>query len=146
MKGLWCATCRVGSINCDGNACHPFKDWPRRWRITWTESSTTAALRYASEWWKPSTATSKPFLEGAAATKISPTYCSRRSAWRSQKQNLSFFRKPLKMQAPSNSCAEPKIRYWSVDSFQPIAFLNDSNEEIILSRIDGNGPGQRCTA
>ena len=63
-------------------------------------------VRFGS--WKPSTATSKPFLEGAAATKISPTYCSRRSAWRSQKQNLSFFRKRLKMQAPSNSCAEPK--------------------------------------
>jgi transposase len=45
---------------------------------------------------------------GVVATKISPTYCSRRSAWRSQKQNLSFFRKRLKMQATSNSCAEPK--------------------------------------
>jgi Transposase len=31
----------------------------------------------------------------------------KRSAWRSQKQNLSFFRKRLKMQAPPNSCAEP---------------------------------------
>src|SRR5438309_151492 len=38
MKGLWCATCRVGSINCDGNDCHPFKDSPRCWQITWTES------------------------------------------------------------------------------------------------------------
>src|SRR5438552_13678908 len=109
MREPWCATCRVGSINCDGNDCHPFKDSPRCWRITWMESSTTAVPRYASESWKPSTATSKPFLEGAAATKISPIYCSRRSAWRSQKQNLSFFRKRLKMQAPSNSCAEPKI-------------------------------------
>ena len=43
MKGPWCATCRVGSINCDGNDCHPFEDSPRCWRITWTESSTTAA-------------------------------------------------------------------------------------------------------
>src|SRR6266478_7186282 len=67
----------------------------------------TAAPKYVSGSWKPSTATSKPFLEGVVATKISPTYCSRRSAWRSQKQNLSFFRKRLKMQAPSNSCAEP---------------------------------------
>jgi hypothetical protein len=46
---------------------------------------------------------------GVVATKISPTCCSRRSAWRSQKQNLSFFRKRLKMQALSNSCAEPFI-------------------------------------
>src|SRR5712691_9808797 len=109
MREPWCATCRVGSINCAGNDCHPFKDWPRCWRITWTESSTTAAPKYVSGWWKPSTATSKPFLEGAAATKISPTYCSKHSAWQSQKQNLSFFRKRHKMQAPSNSCAEPEI-------------------------------------
>ena len=33
-----------------------------------------------------------------------------RSAWRSQKQNLSFFRKRFKMQAPSNSCPEPLRR------------------------------------
>src|SRR6266478_7936357 len=67
----------------------------------------TAAPKYVSGSWKPSTATSKPFLEGVAATKILPTYCSRRSAWWSQKQNSSFFRKRLKMRAPSNSCAEP---------------------------------------
>src|SRR2546422_1334061 len=129
MKEPWCATCRVGSINCDGNACHPFKDWPRCWRITWTESSTTAALRYASEWWKPSTATSKPFLEGAAATKISPTYCSRRSAWRSQKQNLSFFRKQLKMQAPSNSCAEPYLQNPDCPNTQCLPAPSDASAE-----------------
>ena len=38
MREPWCATCRVGSINCAGNDCHPFKDWPRCWRITWMES------------------------------------------------------------------------------------------------------------
>ena len=35
MREPWCAICKVGSINCDGNDCHPFKDWPRCWRITW---------------------------------------------------------------------------------------------------------------
>jgi hypothetical protein len=58
-----------------------------------------------------STAKSKPFLEGAAATKISPTYCLRHSAWRSQKQNLSFFRKQPEMRVSTNSCAEP-ISFW----------------------------------
>ena len=57
--------------------------------------------------WKPSTATSKPFLEGAAATKISPICCSRLSAWRSQRPNSSFFRKQPKMLVSTNSCAEP---------------------------------------
>ena len=32
MRG--CSICRAGSINCDGNDCHPFKDSPRCWRIT----------------------------------------------------------------------------------------------------------------
>src|SRR5882672_7202984 len=109
MKGPWCATCSVGSINCDGNDCHPFKDSPRCWRITWTESSTTAAPKYASEWWKPSTATSKPYLEGAAATRISATCCSRPSAWQSPRPNSSCFRKQPKMRVSTNSCAEPEF-------------------------------------
>jgi hypothetical protein len=52
MREPWCAICRVGLINCDGNDWHP---------------------KYVSGSWKPSTATSKPFLEGVVATKISPT-------------------------------------------------------------------------
>jgi hypothetical protein len=51
-------------------------------------------------------------IEGAAATKISPTYCLRHSAWRSQKQNSSFFRKQPEMRVSTNSCAEPYIEDW----------------------------------
>jgi hypothetical protein len=64
--------------------------------ITSTASSTTAAPKYLSEWWKPSTATSKPCLEEAAATRVSAIYCSRLSAWRSPRPNSSFFRKQPK--------------------------------------------------
>src|SRR6266576_6972547 len=109
MKEPCCATCRAGSINCDGNGWSRFKTSPTCCWITWTASSTTAAPKYASEWWKPSTATSKPFLEGAVATRISPTYCSRLSAWRSLRPNSSFLRKPPKMRVSTNSRAEPMI-------------------------------------
>src|SRR5438093_7845750 len=94
-------------MNRDGNDCHPFKDSARCWRVTWTESCITAVPKYVSGSWKPSTATSKPFLEEAAATKISPTYCSRRSAWWSQERNSSFFRRQPEMRVSTNSCAEP---------------------------------------
>jgi len=56
-----------------------------------------SAPRYALEWWKRSTATSKPFFEGAVATRISAICCSRLNAWRSPRPNSSFFRKQLKM-------------------------------------------------
>jgi len=56
---------------------------------------------------KPSTATSKPYLEGAAATRISATCCSRPSAWQSPRPNSSCFRKQPKMRVSTNSCAEP---------------------------------------
>src|SRR6266550_1369179 len=108
MREPWCATYRVGSINCDGNAWYRFKTSPTCCWITWTASSTTAAPKYASEWWKPSTATSKPYLEGAAATRISATCCSRPSAWQSPRPNSSCFRKQPKMRVSTNSCAEPK--------------------------------------
>jgi transposase len=49
----------------------------------------------------------KPSFEGAVATRISPICCSRLSAWRSPRPNSSFFRKPPKMQVPTNSRAEP---------------------------------------
>jgi len=39
----------------------PFQKLAHCCWITSTASSTTAAPKYASEWWKPSTATSKPF-------------------------------------------------------------------------------------
>src|SRR6267378_2984224 len=107
MKGPCCAICKVGSINCDGNGWNPFKNLLTCFWITSTASSTTAAPRYVSEWWKPSTATSKPFLEGAVVTRISAIYCSRPNAWRSPRPNSSFFRKPPKMRVSTNSCAEP---------------------------------------
>jgi hypothetical protein len=50
----------------------------------------------------------KTLLRRAAATKISPTYCLRHNAWRSQKPNSSFFRKQPEMRVSTNSCAEPK--------------------------------------
>ena len=87
----------------------PFKNSPRCCWITWTASSTTAAPKYLSVWWKPSTATSKLFLEGAAVTKISAICSSRPNAWRSPKPNSSFFRKQPRMRASTNSCSEPKI-------------------------------------
>src|SRR6266403_1625566 len=105
MKGPCCAICKVGSINCDGNGWNPFKNLLTCFWITSTASSTTAAPRYVSEWWKPSTATSKPFLEGAVVTRISAIYCSRPNAWRSPRPNSSFFRKPPKMRVSTNSCA-----------------------------------------
>src|SRR6267378_8219516 len=52
-------------------------------------------------------ATSKPFLEGDAATRISPICCSKLNAWRSPRPNSSFFRKQPKMLLSTNSCAEP---------------------------------------
>jgi len=73
----------------------------------------------ASEWWKPSTATSKPFFEGVVATKTSPTCCSRPNAWRSPRPNSSFFRKQPKMRVSTNSCAEPII-------YQGFGFLTQS--------------------
>jgi hypothetical protein len=106
-EGPCCAICKVGSINCDGNGWNPFKNSPTCCWITWTASSTTAAPRYASEWWKPSTATSKPSLEGAAATRISAICCSKPNAWRSPRPNSSFFRRPPKMRVSTNSCSEP---------------------------------------
>ena len=68
-EGAMLRYCRVGSINCAGNGWHPFKNSLTCCWITSTASSTTAAPKYLSEWWKPSTATSKPFLEGAVATE-----------------------------------------------------------------------------
>src|SRR3981081_2804743 len=106
MKGPCCAICKVGSINCDGNGWNPFKNSLTCCWITSTASSTTAAPRYASEWWKPSTATSKPFLEGAAAARISAIYYSRPNAWRSPRPNSSFFRKQPKIRLSTNSCTE----------------------------------------
>src|SRR5260370_23858941 len=119
MKGPCCAICKVGSINCDGNGWNPFKNSLTCCWITSTASSTTAAPRYASEWWKPSTATSKPFFEGAAATRISAICCSRPNAWRSQKQNSSFSRKQPKMRGSTNSCAEPEVPNsdWTLSEF-----------------------------
>jgi len=70
-------TADLDQANCDGNGWNPFKNSPTCCWITWTASSTTAAPKYASEWWKPSTATSKPSLEGAAATRISAICCSK---------------------------------------------------------------------
>src|SRR5258706_13507840 len=65
MKGPCCAICKVGSINCDGNGWNPFKSLLTCFWITSRASSTTAAPRYVSEWWRRSTATSKPFSAGA---------------------------------------------------------------------------------
>src|SRR4029077_20697510 len=70
-------------------------------------SSITAAPKYLSASWRPSTATSKLFFEGVAATRISPTCCSKRSAWRPPRPNSSFFRKQPKMRVSTDSCAEP---------------------------------------
>src|SRR5712671_2952217 len=107
MKEPCCATCRVGSINCDGNGWYLFKTSLTCCWITWTASSTTAVPKYASEWWRPSTPTSKPFLEGAVATRISAIYCSSLSAWRPPRPNSSFYRKQPKMRVSTNSCTEP---------------------------------------
>src|SRR5215469_6381551 len=96
MKEPCCAICKVGSINCAGNGWYLFKTSPTCCWITWTASSTTAALKYRSEWWKPSTATSRPFFEEVAATRISDICCSKLSAWQSPRLNSSFFRKRLK--------------------------------------------------
>src|SRR6266576_833835 len=123
MREPWCATYRVGSINCDGNAWYRFKTSPTCCWITWTASSTTAAPKYASEWWKPSTATSKPYLEGAAATRISATCCSRPSAWQSPRPNSSCFRKQPKMRVSTNSCAETNL---SGELFDGIAAADHS--------------------
>src|SRR3984893_9644306 len=87
----------------------PFQNSPTCCWITWTASSTTAAPRYASEWWKPSTATSNTSLEGAAVTRISAICCSKPNAWRSPRPNSSFFRRPPKMRVSTNSCLEPFI-------------------------------------
>src|SRR6266704_1356287 len=109
MKEPCCAICKVGSINCDGNGWHPFKNSLTCCWITSTASSTTAAQRYASESWKPSTATSKPSLEGAVATRISAICCSRPNAWRSPRPNSSFCGKQPKMRVSTNSRAEPNF-------------------------------------
>ena len=69
---------------------------------------TIAAPRYASEWWKPSMATSKPFFEGDVATRISAIYCSSPNGWPSPRPNSSFFRKRPRVRVYTNSCAEPK--------------------------------------
>ena len=54
----------------------PSKNLPSWCRIAWTASSTTAAPRFPLAWWKPSTETSRPFIEGAAATKTCAICCS----------------------------------------------------------------------
>src|SRR5580700_6027072 len=136
MKEPCCATCRVGSINCDGNGWYLFKNSPTCCWITSTASSTTAAPRYALEWWKPSTATSKPFFEGVVATRISAICCSKLSAWRSPRPNSSFFRKPPKMRASTNSCAEPKRQNLRLSRYVQVL-----NHVVWLAK--SHAPGQR---
>src|SRR5215471_19586295 len=109
MKEPCCAICKVGSINCAGNGWYPSKNSLSCYWTTSTASSTTAAPKYPSGWWKPSTATSKPFFEGVVATRISPICCSRPNAWQLPRPNSSFFRKQPKMRVSTNSCAEPDI-------------------------------------
>src|SRR5689334_7597663 len=70
-------------------------------------SSTTAASRFASEWWRPSTATSKPSCAADAGTRTSATCSSRLSAWPLPKLNSSLSGEPHEMALRSNSCSEP---------------------------------------
>src|SRR6266850_3143285 len=142
MKGPCCAICKVGSINCDGNGWNPFKNLLTCFWITSTASSTTAAPRYVSEWWKPSTATSKPFLEGAVVTRISAIYCSRPNAWRSPRPNSSFFRKPPKMRVSTNSCAEPF--FVSVHSKESCAESVPFSQRRTPKRIGRSGGKPKC--
>src|SRR5690242_19523023 len=72
-------------------------------------SSTTAASRFASEWWRPSTATSKPSCAADAGTRTSATCSSRLSAWPLPKLNSSLSGEPHEMALRSNSCSEPNL-------------------------------------
>jgi transposase len=56
-----------------------FRSSPRCWWTIWMASSTTVGRRSASEWWKPSTATSKRYCGADAGTPTCGTCCSRRS-------------------------------------------------------------------
>src|SRR5689334_12262268 len=81
-------------------------------------SSTTAASRFASEWWRPSTATSKPSCAADAGTRTSATCSSRLSAWPLPKLNSSLSGEPHEMALRSNSCSEP-------------LYLSDFNRDLV---------------